>query len=97
MPQKSRRVASRQAAASKERKRKKKSRAQTLQRQVKPAGVPTAQPPVAPESPSAPLPQPPKVRQAAPRYQYVTSELRRIAILAGAMILILVVLAFVLG
>gem|GEM_PF-6039011 len=40
-------------------------------------------------------PQSPK-REPAPKYQYVSAELRRIAIIAGAMLLILIVLSFVL-
>ncbi len=110
MPKKSHRVASRQAAVSKERKRKK--RAQASQRHPMPAGAPavpstvaTPGPPAAPSTVATPEPattpsvtQPaPAARQAIPRYQYVVADLRRIALLAGAMLVILIVLAFVLG
>jgi len=40
---------------------------------------------------------PPEAKGPANRYQYLMPELRRIGILAGAIILILVVLSFVLG
>ncbi len=40
---------------------------------------------------------PPEVKDSTNRYQYLMPELRRIGILAGAIILILVVLSFVLG
>jgi hypothetical protein len=105
MPKKSHRVASRQAQVSKERKRKK--RAQSPQRrattaQVKPAGSPAAQPSTA----SKPAIQPsaatkpaakPSAPQAIPRYRYVIADLRKIALIAGAMLIVLIVLAFVLG
>lgn len=113
MAKKSHRVASRQAAVSKERKRKKRS--QTSQRHPMPAGAPTAPltmatpepPPETATSPSTvatPEPstatsvtRPASTRQAVPRYQYVMADLRKIALIAGAMLVILVVLAFVLG
>ncbi len=40
---------------------------------------------------------PPEVKDPAKHYQYLMPELRRIGILAGAIILVLVVLSFVLG
>jgi len=118
MTKKSRRVASRQAAISKERKRRKQARAHTWQgpvAPVKPAdvtaadtevAVPAMTPPATP--PEAPLAAPPEpvarpevqpasARAIAPRYQYVIAEIRRIGILAGAMVVILIILTFVLG
>lgn len=104
MPKKSHRVASRQAQVSKERKRKK--RAQSLQKRstvapTEPVSFPAAQPPAAPQpaiQPSA-VAKPaakPLAAPAAPRYQYFIADLRKIAVLAGAMLTVLIVLAFVL-
>lgn len=97
MAKKSHRVASRQAQVSKERKRKKRS--QVSQRHPMPAGAPVAPSTVATPKPStAPsVTRPASTRQAVPRYQYVIADLRKIALIAGAMIIILIVLAFVLG
>lgn len=101
MPKKSHRVASRQAQVSKERKRKK--RAQSPQRraitaQITPASIPAAQPPAAPKPAAQPSAVPkPTAAPAAPRYQYFIADLRKIAVLAGAMLIVLIVLAFVLG
>jgi len=110
MPKKSHRVASRQAAVSKERKRKKRlkvsqkhpmpagapaapSTEAIVERSVTPSTVAAAEPSTAP-----PVAQPaPQARQEATRYQYVIADLRKIALIAGAMIIILIVLAFVLG
>ena len=105
MPKKSHRVASRQAQVSKERKRKKKAQSPQRQAAVTPAesgtihvAEPQAVPkpeiqPLAPAKPSAK----PAVAQAVPRYQYFSSDLRKTAVLAGAVLLVLIVLAFVLG
>ncbi len=109
MAKKSHRVASRQAAVSKERKRKKRS--QASQRHPMPAGAPVAPSTMAtpepataastvatPEPSTAPsVTRPASTRQAVPRYQYVIADLRKIALIAGAMLVILIVLAFVLG
>ncbi len=95
MPQKSHRVASRQAEASKKRKQKKKSQASPRRdpaAQVNPDSAYASQPSAVPRPPAKP-----SAPQAIPRYQYVAAELRKIAIIAGAMIAVLVVLAFVLG
>lgn len=106
MPKKSHRVASRQAAVRRERKRRKRSRAQPWQRQAvatpaKPATeARVAEPPTAPEPSAVTKPPPsarPAVRPVAPRYQYVIPELRKIAIIAGAMLAILIALTFLLG
>lgn len=103
MPKKSHRIASRQAAVSRERKRRK--RAQAAQRQPvvpKPAAPaveqPVSEPPAAAETTSVTVTQPsPSARPAASRYQYVTAEIRKIAIIGAVMLAILIVLAFVLG
>ena len=55
---------------------------------------PVPQPKVSAPSISAPTPM---AAQTATRYPYVVSELRRIGILAGIMLVILVVLALVLS
>jgi hypothetical protein len=99
MPKKSHRVASRQAAVSKERKRKK--RGQAAQRRVvatpaEPASIPKPSATAEPIAPPVTQPRP-STRQVAPRYQYVSAELRKIAILAAVMIAVLIVLTFVLG
>jgi hypothetical protein len=39
----------------------------------------------------------PKVQDLTSRYQYVIPEVKRIGIIAGAMILVLIILSFVLG
>jgi hypothetical protein len=110
MPKKSHSVASRQAASSKERKRKKKS--QGSSRRSMPAGATpdtstefTAETPAMPSTVATPEPQitskvtrpAPTAQQEAPRYQYVTADLRKISLIAGAMMIILIVLVFVLG
>jgi hypothetical protein len=38
----------------------------------------------------------PAARQVAPRYQYVIADLKKIAIISGALLVILIVLVFVL-
>lgn len=40
---------------------------------------------------------PPKVQDLASRYQYVMPEMKRIGIIAGSIIVILIILSFVLG
>jgi hypothetical protein len=40
---------------------------------------------------------PPKIQDSTGRYQYVMPEVKRIAIIAGSIIVILVILSFVLG
>ena len=110
MTKKSHRVASRQAAVSKERKRKKRSKAS--QKHPMPAGAPaaptteaTVEYPVETSTVAAAEPSTasqvakpaPQARQESPRYQYVIADLRKIALIAGVMIVILIVLTFVLG
>jgi len=41
--------------------------------------------------------QAPKVQDLASRYQYVMPEVKRIGIIAGAIIVVLIILSFVLG
>jgi hypothetical protein len=112
MPKKSHRIASRQAEISKQGKRKKKSQASqkdtmpsgapavqstqstetTYKSPVSPSTVSTTQPYSA-----SPIAQPaPAARQVAPRYQYVMADLKKIAIISGALLVILIVLVFVL-
>ena len=45
----------------------------------------------------SPKVQPPKVQDLTSRYQYVIPEVKRIGIIAGAIILVLIILSFVLG
>lgn len=112
MPKKSHRIASRQAEISKQGKRKKKSQASqkdtmpsgapavqstqstetTYKSPVSPSTVSTTQPYSA-----SPIAQPVSaLRQVAPRYQYVMADLKKIAMISGALLVILIVLVFVL-
>ena len=110
MPKKKRDVASRQAAVGKERKHRKLSRAHASQGRVapvKPADVtaadtelaipPTSPLDAAPEHVTRPRVQPLPGYPVAASYRYVISEIRRIGILAGAMVVILIILTFILG
>ena len=45
----------------------------------------------------SPRAQVPKVQDFASRYQYVIPEIKRIGIIAGSIILVLIILSFVLG
>jgi hypothetical protein len=45
----------------------------------------------------SPRAQVPKAQDMASRYQYIVPELKRIAIIAGSIILVLVILSFILG
>lgn len=112
MPKKSHRIASRQAEISKQGKRKKKSQAsqkdtvpsgapavqstQSTETTYKP---PVSSLPVSTTQPysASPIAQTaPAARQVAPRYQYVIADLKKIAIISGALLVILIVLVFVL-
>lgn len=106
MAKRSHKVASRQAAVSRERKRKKKQ--QAAPKRPAAAAVPAparAAPPPQPAAEASPepaavvaVPRPAaEPRQSDTRYRYVMADLRRIGIIAGAMIVILIVLAVVLG
>ena len=103
MPKKSHRVASRQAAISRERKRKKRS--QAVHRHpmpAEPAAPPiepaVSEPPTTEETTTVTAAQPtPSVRPTPPRYRYVIPEIRKIAIIAAVIFAILIALAFVLG
>ncbi len=55
------------------------------------------QPGPIPAEPQSPVRVLPKGQDSADRYQYVMPELKRIGIVAGAMILVLIILSFVLG
>ena len=112
MPKKSHRIASRQAEISKQGKRKKKSQVSqkdampsgtpavqstqstetTYNSPVSSSTVSTTQPYSA-----SPIAQPATAaRQVAPRYQYVMADLKKIAIITGALLVILIVLVFML-
>jgi hypothetical protein len=105
MPKKSHRVAARQQAVSRERKRKKKPRAQAPQvrpTSPPPAATPSIEPraaePATEEAATVTMTQPtPLPRTVASRYLYVITELRKIAIISAAALVILIILAFVLG
>jgi len=105
MPKKSHRVAARQQAVSKERKRKKKTRAQAPQVRPTPpppATTPSIEPqasePVTDEAATVTITQPTMPpRTVASRYLYVVAELKRIAIISAAVLVILIILTFVLG
>jgi hypothetical protein len=112
MPKKSHRIASRQAEISKQGKRKKKSQTSqkdtmpfgapavqstqstetTYKSAVSSSTVSSTQP-----YSVSPVAQPvPAARQVAPRYQYVMADLKKIAMITGALFVILIVLVFVL-
>ena len=59
-----------------------------------PMPTPTKLQPPARVSPKA---QVPKAQDLASRYQYVMPDVKRIGIIAGAIILVLIILSFVLG
>jgi hypothetical protein len=46
---------------------------------------------------ASPRAQPSEVQDSASRYQYVIPEIKRIGIIGGAIILVLIILSFVLG
>jgi hypothetical protein len=94
MPQKkSHRVASRQAATSKERKKKKKAQATQQRVRVAPA-TPELVDASPPEPVATSIAQP--AQETEPARQYTGRDLRKIGIIAGSMIIILIVLGFVL-
>jgi len=92
MPKKSRRAKAKQRA----RMTKSAEERHPQQSVPTPATMPT---PTKPQSPTrvSPRIQVPKVRDLASRYQYVIPEVKRIGIVAGSIILILIILSFVLG
>lgn len=94
MPQKkSHRVASRQAAASRERKKKK--RAQTSQQRATVAPVTPTATDIAPPEPVTP-PVTKTIQEVAPSFKYIITDLRKIGIIAGSAIIILIILGFIL-
>ena len=112
MPKKSHRIASRQAEISKQGKRKKKSQVsqkdtmpsgvpavQSTQSSETTYKSPVSSPTVSSTQPysASPVAQPvPAARQVASRYQYVMADIKKIAIITGALLVILIVLVFVL-
>ena len=56
-----------------------------------------SQQPGPPAEVQSPTPVSPKAPDLTSRYQYVMPEIKRIGIIAGAMILVLIILSFVLG
>ncbi|MBE9470294.1 MAG: hypothetical protein IMY78_03480 [Chloroflexi bacterium] len=79
----------------------KKSRRSRAKRQAKPATATKVEQYGSPEpaiaSYKSPTPRSSAARSSIERYWYVLPELRRIGIIAGSIILILIVLSFVLG
>jgi len=84
-------------------KKSKRARAKHRAREANRAQVRLSQEPepLSAEAPSAiqasPKVQPSKVQDSDDRYQYVMPEVKRIGIIAGAIILVLVILSFVMG
>ena len=65
---------------------------------VQPAAAQTSQPAAPTWVPTPPVSVPTRMKTPTPaRYPYITAELRRIGILAGIMLVILIVLALVLS
>lgn len=110
MAKRSHRIASRQAEVGKERKRKKKAQGgekRPVAYSAPPASVDAPEsaaesgPEAASTDVSAPItatsPQPARVERGdTARYQYVISDLRTIGIIAGPLIVLLIILAFIL-
>jgi hypothetical protein len=105
MTKRSHEIASRQAAISRERKRKKKS--QSSERQVESSGIPSPVGVVTSSSSVSPRAVQTSTQSVSTRasqsnqldenrYQYVIRDLRKIAIIAAPLIVILIILAFVL-
>jgi hypothetical protein len=99
MPKKSRKTAARYSELSKARKKKQRAKP-SLQTQT--VSVSTLQG-IAESKPAKEkaVRQPPRVqpelKRGFPRYEYVRADLKRIGVLAAAMILVLIILSFVLG
>jgi len=64
---------------------------------TKAAGRPSQQPRPQPTALQSPARIPPTAQDSPGRYEYVISEVKRIGIIAGAIILVLIILSFVLG
>jgi hypothetical protein len=79
----------------------KKSRRAKAKHRAKVARVTEERRPQQPEAVPVELQSPtrvsPKAQDSTNRYQYVTPEIKRIGIIAGAIILVLIILSFVLG
>ena len=102
MAKKSRRAAAKYSQLSKSKKKKQRG-SPSLQTGM--VSVPESQeiaeptpikPPVSRTTPTTPRARP-ELRRAAATYQYVRADLKRLGILAGMMVIILIVLTFVLG
>jgi hypothetical protein len=102
MAKKSRRAAARYSQLSKAKKKKQRGRpsfqtgmvsAPESQEIAEPRPI---KPPVSKTTPTTPRARP-EPKRAAATYQYVKADLKRLGILAGMMIIILIVLTFVLG
>lgn len=99
MTKRSRRTAARYSALSKEGKRRQHRKRYPQQ------GIPSTpryqgivEPPSSLSSISETVAKPgPRLKQALPGYEYLSADLKKIGIIAGSMLAILVVLAFVLG
>lgn len=79
-------------------KKSRRARAKYQGRTARPAGARSAQQPRAmPAEPQSPARVLSRAQDAASRYQHVMPEVKRIGIIAGAMILVLIILAFILG
>lgn len=99
MTKKSRKAASRYSELSKEGKRRQRHKrypqpGMSLTPRYQEIAEP--RPSVSPISKTVAQPHP-EPRRAIPGYQYVSADLKRIGIIAGAMVAILIVLAFILG
>lgn len=96
MPKKSRRTAARYAALSQKKKSKKRSLPQVPQQEITASTVEAPASILLEGSPGSAVEVDQVVRPEPPEYHYLTAELRRIGIIAGAMFAILIMLAFVL-
>ena len=84
-------------------KKSKRARAKHRARVINRAQVESSQQPeslpaeVSSPTQASPKVQPSKVQDSTSRYQHVIPEMKRIGIIAGAMILVLIILSFILG
>ncbi len=105
MPKKSRKRAARYSELSKSRKKRQVTRpapepevvsTSTSQETAAPSTKKSPAPPKSPAIQRGPRTQP-GIRLAIPDYKYVRDDLKRVGILTGAIIVIIIILAFVLG
>ncbi|MBE0430237.1 MAG: hypothetical protein IBX67_00260 [Dehalococcoidia bacterium] len=79
-------------------KRSRRSKAKYQSRPARPEGSrPVQQPRAMPSEPASPARVLTRAQDPAIRYRHVMPEVRRIGIIAGVMILVLIVLSFVIG